>query len=127
MRAALLPKDEASHGFDNVTVGTLSPTLLDRYITAAQKISQLAVGAPSEKAGRRHLSCAGRRDAGGARRRTADWHPRGALLIRHTFPVDGEYEFQMRLARDRNEEIEGLNGTYELELLIDHDGSSCSR
>src|ERR1043166_6854912 len=43
--SALLPKDDASHGFDNVTVGDLSPTLLDRYISAAQKISRLAVGA----------------------------------------------------------------------------------
>src|SRR5205807_5142823 len=42
--AALLPADEASHGFDNVTVRELSPTLLDRYITAAQKVSRLAVG-----------------------------------------------------------------------------------
>src|SRR5207247_794775 len=42
--ASLLPVDEASHGFDNVTVGNLSPTLLDRYVTAAQKISRLAVG-----------------------------------------------------------------------------------
>ena len=42
--AALLPADESSHGFDNVTVGDLSPTLLDRYISAAQKISRLAVG-----------------------------------------------------------------------------------
>ena len=33
----LLPADESSHGFDNVTVGELSPTLLNRYITAAQK------------------------------------------------------------------------------------------
>src|SRR5439155_13185763 len=41
---ALLPADEASHGFDNVTVAGLSPVLLDRYITAAQKISRLAVG-----------------------------------------------------------------------------------
>src|SRR4051812_2897823 len=32
--AALLPADESSHGFDNVTVGTLSPTLLDRYVSA---------------------------------------------------------------------------------------------
>src|SRR4029077_5544840 len=43
--AALLPADESSHGFDNVTVADLSPTLLNRYITAAQKISRLAVGA----------------------------------------------------------------------------------
>src|SRR5215218_5736424 len=42
--AALLPADDAGHGFDNVTVGDLSPTLLDRYITAAQKVSRLAIG-----------------------------------------------------------------------------------
>jgi hypothetical protein len=40
-------------------------------------------------------------------------------LIPYTFPVDGEYDVQIRLARDRNEEIEGLNGTYELEVLLD--------
>ncbi len=49
--AALLPDDESSHGFDNVTVGDLSPTLLDRYITAAQKISRLAVGSPGRSPG----------------------------------------------------------------------------
>ena len=42
----LLPADESSHGFDNVTVGDLPPTLLARYINAAQKISRLAIGAP---------------------------------------------------------------------------------
>ena len=40
----LLPADESSHGFDNVTVADLPPTLLSRYVTAAQKISRLAVG-----------------------------------------------------------------------------------
>ena len=40
---ALLPADEVSHGFDNITVGELSPTLINRYISAAQKISRLAV------------------------------------------------------------------------------------
>jgi len=41
--AALLPLDQASHGFDNITVSDLSPTLMERYVTAAQKISRLAV------------------------------------------------------------------------------------
>ena len=41
---ALLPPDESGHGFDNVTVGDLSPALLDRYISTAQKISRLAIG-----------------------------------------------------------------------------------
>ncbi|MEJ7605851.1 MAG: DUF1587 domain-containing protein [Bryobacteraceae bacterium] len=44
--STLLPTDETSHGFDNVTVGDLSPTLLERYLTAAQKISRLAIGRP---------------------------------------------------------------------------------
>src|SRR5262249_19154046 len=47
----LLPADESSRGFDNVTVGDLSPTLLDRYIAAAQKISRLAVGRPGRSPG----------------------------------------------------------------------------
>jgi mono/diheme cytochrome c family protein len=42
--ASLLPADESGHGFDNVTVGDMPPTLLDRYISAAQKVSRLAVG-----------------------------------------------------------------------------------
>src|SRR5256886_5574156 len=42
--ASLLPPDDSGHGFDNVTVGDLPPTLLDRYISAAQKISRMAVG-----------------------------------------------------------------------------------
>lgn len=42
--SALLPADESSYGFDNVTVGELSPTLLERYLSAAEKISRLAVG-----------------------------------------------------------------------------------
>src|SRR4029079_1053978 len=49
--SALLPNDESSHGFDNVTVGDLSPTLLERYISAAQKISRLAVGSPGRSPG----------------------------------------------------------------------------
>src|SRR4029450_4543355 len=42
--ASLLPADDSGHGFDNATVGDLPPTLLDRYISAAQKISRLAIG-----------------------------------------------------------------------------------
>ena len=35
------------------------------------------------------------------------------------FPVDGEYQFQLRLTRDRNENIEGLNEPHQMELTID--------
>src|SRR5262249_442443 len=42
--AAMLPADEANHGFDSAPLGDLSPTLLDRYLTAAQQIARSAVG-----------------------------------------------------------------------------------
>jgi hypothetical protein len=114
----LLPKDEESHGFDNITVGSLSPSLLDRYITAAQKISRLAVGTPL-----------GRPD-GFTFRLPADFTQekhieglpvgtRGGVLLPYTFPRDGEYEVRVRLARDRNEHVEGLRGTHRMDLLLD--------
>ena len=118
--SSLLPADESSYGFDNVTVGDLSPTLLDRYVTAAEKISRTAVGRPS-------------RSPGGDTIRTAadltqEEHipglpigTRGGALVRYTFPLDGEYEFQIRLTRDRNEHVEGLNEPHDLELLLDRE------
>src|SRR5205085_7928693 len=49
--AALLPRDPASNRFDNVAVSDLSPTLMDRYVSAAQKISRLAAGLPGRSPG----------------------------------------------------------------------------
>jgi hypothetical protein len=116
--SALLPPDESSRGFDNITVGDLSPTLLDRYLTAAQKISRLAVGRPGRSPGGDTIRI--RADI------TQEEHveglpigTRGGALIPYTFPQDGEYEVQLRLARDRNEQVEGLREPHELELLVD--------
>jgi hypothetical protein len=117
---ALLPKDEPSHGFDNVTVGDLSPTLLDRYITAAQKISRLAVGSPGRSPGGDTIRI--RPDL------TQEQHveglpigTRGGAIMPYTFPRDGEYEIQLRLARDRNEHVEGLREPHEMVVLLDRE------
>ena len=81
--ASLLPPDDSGHGFDNVTVGDLSPALLDRYISTAQKISRLAIGGAQTSAAercdpacrptsRRKSTCPGSRSAraAGCRLRT---------------------------------------------------------
>jgi mono/diheme cytochrome c family protein len=118
--AALLPVDEASHGFDNVTVGNLSPTLLERYVTAAQRISRLAVGSAQRAPGGDTIRV--RPDI--TQEERVEGLPvgtRGGTLIRYTFPRDGEYEVQIRLARDRNEYVEGLHEPHELEVLLDRD------
>ncbi|MFO0809755.1 MAG: DUF1592 domain-containing protein [Gemmataceae bacterium] len=118
--AALLPADEAGHGFDNVTVGELSPTLLDRYITAAQKIARLAVGGATRTPGGDTI----RVKPDITQEDRADGLPpgtRGGTLIRYTFPQDGEYDVQVRLTRDRNEHVEGLHEPHELDVLLDRE------
>ncbi len=118
--AALLPADESSHGFDNVTVRELSPTLLDRYITAAQKISRLAVGGASRVPGGDTLRV---RPDITQEERISGLPPgtRGGALFRYTFPRSGEYELQIRLTRDRNEHVEGLNEPHEVLVLLDRE------
>jgi hypothetical protein len=116
--ADLLPKDEEGHGFDNVTAGELSPTLLERYVAAARLVSRMAVGtAPPAPAGR---TVRVRPD------RTQEEHveglplgTRGGTVVRHHFPQDGEYHVRVHLARDRNELVEGLREPHQLEILLD--------
>jgi mono/diheme cytochrome c family protein len=116
--ASLLPADDSSYGFDNVTVGDLSPTLLDRYVSAAERISRLAIGRPSRSPGGHTITI--RPDL--TQEEHLDGLPigtRGGAVIPYTFPLDGEYEIQVRLRRDRDEHVEGLSESHELELLLD--------
>ncbi len=116
--AALLPRDDASYGFDNVGVVELSPTLMERYLGAAQKISRLAVGSLAVVPGSRVVTL--RPDL------TQEGHlaglpfgTRGGTTVQHTFPLDGEYQIEVRLARNRNENVEGLRDPHVVEMLLD--------
>jgi hypothetical protein len=116
--APLLPSDSASFGFDNVTVGNLSPTLLESYVSAAEKISRLAVGRPSLSVGGTTV----RVKPDITQENHIDGLPigtRGGALVSHVFPINGEYDITIRLARDRNEHIEGLLEPHDIELMID--------
>ena len=116
--SALLPKDDVSHGFDNVGVGELSPTLLERYLAAAQKVSRLAVGSPLPSPGS-HLVVL---PADLTQEDHIEGLPlgtRGGTLVPYTFPLDGEYDIQVRLSRDRNENVEGLTEPHQMELSLD--------
>ncbi len=117
--ASLLPADESGHGFDNVNVGDLSPTLLNRYISAAQKISRLAVGTQSSLQNDTIRLAADLTQE--------DYLPglplgtRGGVSTPYTFPQDGEYDIQISLMRDLAGVISGLRDSrsHEMLLLID--------
>ena len=117
--AALLPPDNAAFGFDNVAdaLGS-SPALLQAYLSAARKISAVAVGDPRVSTGSQAYSA--RQDL--SQGHHLDGLPLGTVggvRARHTFPLDGEYEFQVRMWRTNLSAIRGLEYPHEIELSLD--------
>jgi mono/diheme cytochrome c family protein len=114
---SLLPADESGHGYDNVIVGDLSPTLLDRYVSAAQKISSLAV-ASSQSSIKNDII---RLPADLSQEDQMPGLPmgtRGGVSVPYTFPHDGEYDIQIWLMRDLAGSVGGLREQIPHELLV---------
>jgi mono/diheme cytochrome c family protein len=117
--AELLPADEASYGFDNIAgVLKLSPTLLERYLAAADKVSRLAVGVPTEFVSIDWFRVPDDRSQEG-RLPGLPFGTRGGLVVEYTFPVDGDYTFAAELARDLNEQMPLYAEEQNLEIAID--------
>ncbi|MCH7750173.1 MAG: DUF1592 domain-containing protein [Acidobacteria bacterium] len=117
---SLLPADDSGYGFDNIAdVLSVSPMLTERYLSAARKISRLAVGdttlAPTTQifAVDKYLKQDGR---------VSDDLPfgsRGGLVVRYTFPVDGEYVAKIYLSRTYDGRVRGLANPHQLEVRLD--------
>ena len=121
--AALLPSDMADFGFDNnAKVLSMTPALMDRYMAAATKISRLAVGSLENRS-----TIQAYKIPNSARQRTRmgddlPFATHGGLAVRHTFSLDGEYMFKLRLRRsDVGETIIGniAEREFHIELRID--------
>ena len=118
---ALLPPDESDQGFDNIAeVLSISPTLLGRYLFAARRISQLAVGDPS--AGPAVETFRVSRGMRQDERMGEDlpYGTRGGIAVRHYFPLDGEYVVKVRLGRNfTNSQIRAIATREEIDVLLD--------
>ena len=119
--ASLLPVDDASHGFDNVNVGELSPTLLDRYVSTARKISRLAVGSPVRSPGAHTVVLPLDLTQNDHLDEALPFGTRGGTTFRYVFPQDADYVFQIRPTRDRDDHIEGITEPLQIELSLDGD------
>jgi hypothetical protein len=116
---ALLPPDDASYGFDNIAgVLKISPTLMERYLTAAQKISRTAVGLPPSSPNIDYFRVADDR-AQDDRLPAQLFGTRGGASIDYTFPMDAQYTIRVELSRDLNEQVPIYVETQLLEVSID--------
>ena len=119
--AELLPADDTyEHGFDNNgDVLSISPDLVARYLSAARRISRLAVGippvGPAVATYRVHpaLLQDDRQDD------RLSFGSRGGIAIPHYFPVDGEYTIRIRLHRNFSDYIIGYAAPQELDVRVD--------
>ncbi len=103
-------EDDADFGFDNIaTYLKTSPLLLERYVTAAQRISILAVGDPKELPGTTEYSIS-REFSQNAYIEGLPLGTRGGTVVRHIFPADGEYKLAARLFRGIEEGYVGVEG-----------------
>lgn len=94
----LLPPDNAAYGFDNnADALSLSPALAERYLTAAATISQMALGRVRGSPSPETVFVPTDRNQGSRVGEDLPWGSRGGLAVRHEFPVDGDYHFQLRL------------------------------
>jgi hypothetical protein len=115
----LLPPDDSSGGFDNnADVLGVSPVLLESYLSAAERISALALGDPKtppigelfrvkqDESQDRHIA-------------GLPIGTMGGLQIQATLPLDGEYQFQVRLFRTNLGTTRGLEYPHHLEISVD--------
>ena len=117
---SLLPADDSGYGFDNIgDVLSVSPMLMEGYISASRKISRLAVGDAAMRPlfqtydlPRHQLQY----------ERMSEAHPfgaRGGIAVRHHFPVDAEYVIRIRLQRNADYAVLGLAKPRRLDVRLD--------
>ena len=97
IEASLLPADNAAYGFDNnADALTLSSALTERYLGAAAKVSQLALGRPRGTPAPETIFVPTDRDQGVRVSDDLPFGSRGGAAFRYAFPADGDYLFEMR-------------------------------
>src|SRR5579883_12558 len=113
-----LPSDDSTHGFDNIAGAlTLSPALMEAYLSAAGKISRLALGdvstptqavfeVPADTAQNYHIE-------------GLPFGTRGGILIKYQFPADGEYTFKVKGVTGYFQAVLGGIKGEQLEVTVD--------
>jgi hypothetical protein len=125
--SAYLPNDSEAYGFDNIAdvLGT-DPSLMDRYLAAAWKITSAAMGdlglAPSVSTYRVPPDRSQRDHVDGLPLGT-----RGGMLVSHYFPVDGEYLIKPKLWRNTVDVVRGTETPHDLEVSLDGGQLSLTR
>jgi mono/diheme cytochrome c family protein len=119
---SLLPPDNIGDGFDNIAeVLAVSPLLMERYLFAAGRVSSLAVGPRSMQPASATYTVS---ESFRQQQRMSEELPfgsRGGTVVRHRFPMDGEYVVDIKLQRNIEGYIRGIRDEHTLDVRVDHE------
>ncbi len=117
----LIPADPPDrHGFDNnAEVLSLSPVLMERYVSAAHKIAELAVGATPRGAAIKSYEVPLNLIQDDRLSDELPFGSRGGAAINHTFPVDGSYRINVKLQTNYVDFVRGYDQPHQLEISLD--------
>jgi hypothetical protein len=120
---SLLPVDDSGYGFDNIAdVLSVSPMLLERYMSAARKVARLAIGDPAVRPSVATFELSPWLAQDDRMSEDLPFGSRGGTAIRYDFPADGTYVIKVRLERNTPNYDERIIGLYEpqkLEVRLD--------
>ena len=119
--ADLIPTDAPDqYGFDNnADVLALSPLSVERYVSAAHKIAELAVGATPRGASINTYEVPLNLIQDDRLSEELPFGSRGGAAIEHMFPVDGEYRITLNLQTNYVDFVRGYDQAHEVELSLD--------
>jgi len=119
-RALLANEDENHEGFDNVaSVLSMSPALLENYLSAARTISRLAVGDPTLPAVVKTFNVSKLLVQDEQMSEDLPFGSQGGALIRYQFPLDGDYTIKVLLRRQLYAYIMGMGEPHQLDVRLD--------
>jgi hypothetical protein len=119
-KAMLSSDDSDLEGFDNVaSVLSVSPALLENYLSAARRISRLAVGDVTITPVVETLKISKALVQDEQMSDDLPFGSRGGVLVPHTFPVDGEYTLKVLLRRQEYYYLVGMGEPHEIEFRLD--------
>ena len=115
----LLLADDSRHGFDNIAdVLTVSPALLERYMSAARKISRLAIGDSDVDPVVETYTVPKYYRQEDRMNEDLPFGSRGGIAVRHHFPLEGEYVIKVRLQKNSRDYIRGLFEPHQLDVRL---------
>lgn len=117
----LLPADDIdAYGFDNMADAlTVSPALMERYLSAARKTSRLAIGETPLGPASETYEVPILFNQSDRMSEDLPFGSRGGVAMRHYFPVAGKYDLSLRLHRNYVNYIRGMGSRHEIEIRFD--------